>query len=579
MSRHRKYAYLVVIVAMTGALAGQEQPVVPVVGRVIDGRTGLGIAGARVVVSSPETASRAPAAILTESNGDFTFTLHPGTRQWLTARLPGYSGGTFGQLLPGDAGQYFDVPADRGLALVTLRLWQTGAISGRVTDERGEPLVGAKVVATRRQFIGSYVVLGLAQTTKADDRGDYRFRGLEAGDYVVAVESPPDDGKHETYMTTYAPGLLASNQASVSTLKPGQELSGIDVAVNAAGQFSIAGRVSGFQTRHRPPQVELFYETNKSDVVSPLRGVLTTVSESGTFVFTGVSPGSYSLRVLDFPEPPPGGASQGALRFDLPSNGNVTALPDEPTYWCEKSVSVKNENIDVVLELRKASHIEGQVTIEDLGQRTTLLPFTGAVIMAVPSDGRSLGSRLIPMPPVGPNGEFRTAGFPPGSFDLALIENVRRPSTGYFVESVIVAGVRRRGARIDLADDDLRSVEIVLNNKTANLTGLVRDQQGRPVSSATVYLFPEDRLLWAEFGPSVQRIRATQPDSTGSYTITTIPPGEYLIVAVQGGAREDWRAMTRLTQWASQAVKTTVSGGRRQSVNLTVLSGGSTRSK
>ena len=254
-------------------------------------------------------------------------------------------------------------------------------------------------------------------------------------------------------------------------------------------------------------------------------------------------------------------------------------LPNEPTYWGETSVSVKNEDVDVVLELRKGSHIEGRVTVGELGQPTIPLPFTGAVIMAVPSDGRSLGSRLIPMPPVGPNGEFRTAGFPPGSFDLALIENIRRPSAGYFVESVIVAGVRRPGPRIELADHDLRSVEIVLNNETADLAGFVRDQQGRPVSSATVYLFPQDRLLWTEFGPSVQRIRATQPDSSGSYTITTIPPGEYFLIAVQGGAREDWRSMTRLAQWAGQATKTTASGGRRQSVNLTVLSGGTPRPK
>ena len=331
MSRHRNYAYLVfAIVALTGAPAGQEQPVVTVVGRVIDGRSGLGIAGVRVVVSGQGTAPRAPAAIVTASNGDFRLTVHPGTRHWLTARLPGYSGGTFGQLLPGDSGQYFDVPTDRGVPVVTLRLWQTGAISGRVVDERREPLVGAKVVAARRQLIGSSEVLGLTQTTKADDRGDYRFQGLEPGDYVVAVESPPDDGKHETYMTTYAPGLLASNQASISTVNPGQELFGIDVAVDASGQFSITGRVSGLKTRHRPPQIELFHDAGRSDVVSPLRGTLTTASESGAFAFRGVSPGSYSLRVFDFPEPPMGGAAQGALRFDLPSSGNVTALPNEP---------------------------------------------------------------------------------------------------------------------------------------------------------------------------------------------------------------------------------------------------------
>lgn len=56
---------------------------------------------------------------------------------------------------------------------------QTGTIEGRVTDEQGGVLPGVTVTLTGRQG---------TQTTVTDDRGEYRFVGLNPGSYDVRAE-------------------------------------------------------------------------------------------------------------------------------------------------------------------------------------------------------------------------------------------------------------------------------------------------------------------------------------------------------------------------------------------------------
>ena len=81
------------------------------------------------------------------------------------------------------------VAADQWVSDLRIPLWRLGSITGRVLDERGEPVVGVAVrgfstawVAGRSQFVGTDPV-----TT--DDRGEYRLANLMPGKYAVSVLS------------------------------------------------------------------------------------------------------------------------------------------------------------------------------------------------------------------------------------------------------------------------------------------------------------------------------------------------------------------------------------------------------
>ena len=78
-------------------------------------------------------------------------------------------------------------------------------ISGYVTDESGQPLVGARVQAVGRlkKWSGPYYEIPAGRPGESDDRGQFRLHSLPPGQYVVAVSveaKPPTPEPGETTM-------------------------------------------------------------------------------------------------------------------------------------------------------------------------------------------------------------------------------------------------------------------------------------------------------------------------------------------------------------------------------------------
>jgi len=75
-------------------------------------------------------------------------------------------------------------PSGGGRAEVEAFLSQGGGISGRITDYRGDPVVGARVVVTPAQGSQEAVV------THSDAAGKWSVQGLPEGDYTAAAAPP-----------------------------------------------------------------------------------------------------------------------------------------------------------------------------------------------------------------------------------------------------------------------------------------------------------------------------------------------------------------------------------------------------
>ena len=82
-------------------------------------------------------------------------------------------------------------------------------------------------------------------------------------------------------------------------------------------------------------------------------------------------------------------------------------------------------------------------------------------------------------------------------------------------------------------------------------------------------MFPSDERLWF---PQSRQIMATRSGATGSYQFTTVPSGDYLIVAVDDVEQGEWFDPSYLEQIRNRATKVRVDEGDQRTQDLKVSS-------
>ncbi|HYM15812.1 MAG TPA: carboxypeptidase regulatory-like domain-containing protein [Dehalococcoidia bacterium] len=175
----------------------------------------------------------------------------------------------------------------------------SGAISGTVTDNHGTPIAGAYVLANAQSCCGA----GSA-TTAAD--GTYTITGIPAGSYIVSASasscpSPPGP-PCPSYPAQYYNGVYNYNQAAPVTVTGGVTTPAINFALILGG--SIAGTV--VDGASAPLAGATVWAS--STVCCSYNSAVT--APDGTFVVTGLLPGTYVIQATasSCPPSPPGGA-------------------------------------------------------------------------------------------------------------------------------------------------------------------------------------------------------------------------------------------------------------------------------
>jgi hypothetical protein len=164
-----------------------------IVGRAVDAASGRPIAGAIVSLNGagvptaggPPTASRQPRA-MTNASGQFVFRHPPKARIPLTASRPGYVQGAYGRRHPNGTPAQLKLDDAQRVSDVVIPMWRQATVTGVVTDESGEPLIGVQVQLLQRVVVGGRRRLITGPTATTDDRGVYRAAALSPGDYLVA---------------------------------------------------------------------------------------------------------------------------------------------------------------------------------------------------------------------------------------------------------------------------------------------------------------------------------------------------------------------------------------------------------
>ena len=356
---------LLALLCAPALMAQVSPPAGAVTGVVYDATTNQPVAGAIVTLARLDGGQPIPRSV-TDSRGRFVFrNLEPSTQYYLGARRFGYEYTRYGWTGPNQSLTISDiariaVSKDQWVDGIRIPLWRTGSISGRVTDERGEPLVGVAVRVFSLANISGQQQLVAGDIATTDDLGMYRIGGLQPGKYSVAVlsvqstvlqstsEAPSTlaigqlatggiggsrgatvsmptidiDGRHRLVVTNFAtppppsaqegraypatfyPGAVSVADAVPIDISYGDGRTGIDVQVRPVAAVRVSGRLTTPTGEPAPQLLLRLMPLGAERLGFGSEAATTTVDTDGSFVFLNVPAAQYTLMaqasVMDF---------------------------------------------------------------------------------------------------------------------------------------------------------------------------------------------------------------------------------------------------------------------------------------
>lgn len=532
---------LLMVLSTAGSFAGQsptQGPDTPahIRGRVVSAENGRPLVRARVSLLSASTPGRPLMTTSTNAQGNYDLSDVPPGSYFVSASRAGYLELQYGQRRARERGLSVDVKAGATIGRIDISLARGGVLAGRVVDELGEPYPGLLVTAWQLRYQQGRRVPFPSGTGRTDDQGAYRISGLQPGAYTLSALSPETwrNEKNETlgYATTYYPGTSA-DQAQSIVLEAGQQRTTLDIALTAARTARLRGRIARPTGQPAAGESVSLTPSIRGTTLTIVSGnpITTKSGADGSFELLDVPPGYYNLR-----------ASIGRNESD------------------SISVDVSGDLEDLLLVPRSGSTVTG-VVMTDTGEPP---PFTasGARVLLLAPGERVLPTVRLPainadwtftLSNLGGPFLFRLSGFP----DDWMLDSVRLNDEDLTdVPFDVPTGQRQ-----------ISGLRIAITKDAGRIAGTVATAKGTPTADALIVAFPEDERHWM-FGSRF--LRTARPTTEGSYVISGLPEGEYLLVAEPELMEGEWESREYLKKAASRATRATLSRGGSITVDLKV---------
>lgn len=528
-----------------------------ITGRVVSADTGTPIRRAQIRITSPDV--RVNRDAVTDSDGRFEILSLPASRYRLYVNKAGYVALEYGQARPFEAGKPLDIAAGQSLEKIDFSLPRGSVITGRITDEFGDPVTDVQVQAMRYQFVnGQRQLTNAGRVSTTDDIGQFRIFGLMPGDYIVQASMRTNPNAAMTsadvaeapsgYPGTYYPGVADVAQAQAVTVALGQELSSVAFPLVPARLSRITGTVMGSDGRPLAGAMVLLRAAGGGGPPRLNIGGGSPVRPDGTFRLTNVPPGEYVLDVQQRPRD-----IQNLQNVNL-SELEFASMPVSVSGDIDGLSVVTTAGVTVPGRVVFLGATAQKVTARNI-QITTAPPTgTGSPIMA--AAGRALGVGRV-----NNDGTFELRGLS----GPQLVRAGGLPS-GWAVKNISLDGVDITDAPFDFRPGmDPGGLVVTLTDRVTEISGTVRDAKGQPVADYVLVVFSENDTLW---GARSRYVATTRPNQNGSFSITGLPPARYLAAVVsslENGMQND---VALLAQLRARAENFTLAEGQILSLNL-----------
>ena len=498
----------------------------------------------------------------TDASGRFTLRGVPLGSVNVQASKRGYVQLQAGQRGGGLPGLPVRIEAGRDVDDVSIVLPRSGAVTGLVVDEYGEPFqeVRVQLLRVRRQPTGALARELGSLAGQSDDRGQFRFSDVRPGDYVVMASIDAESGPgfkpeivdpsavRSVYVPAYYPETADFVNAAPIRIADGDEVPGVVLTMRRVPAARVTGIVHNSQATPFSGTIRLTLRQGAADLRGPARSV--SPQPGGEFVFDDVPPGDYVVSAQS-------GPGLGGPEFGV---GHVTVVDRDPE--------------PVVMRTSPGSRVSGRIVLEGgAGQEERRQGVPGDQVMwgysatSVAVDAVSLPGSVSNQAPI-TTGEPFTLGSLVGPTRL----RVWSQDENWYLKSIFINGVDVVDAPFDFGYDGraYSDVEAVFSRRGATITGGATNDRGLPLRDYAVYLFPTDRDRWFTNSRWVRLARAA---ADGGFTASSMPPGEYWVVALErvDASAADWVDTELLTTLASRAIRVTLGEGQSRTVSLRVI--------
>ena len=475
------------------------------------------------LVDSGAAAGAPDVTAVTDERGRFEFRDVPTGTFTAEARRASYESARSGPIVvPAGANRTEDLE---------LRLIPGGVLTGVVTDDRGDPLVGVRVIADqlRRRDGRPVLVPILSLPTLTDDRGRFRIFGLPTGQYIVSsmvtgqmsVTSPPAASP----LPVYYPGVSSIGATVPVNVVAGEVRDGVDIRQTRFPGVTLSGVVVG--SGGLPVQTGTVNLNERARSGARQQRIAGQIVD-GRFEFRSVPPGDYVVQAAFLTQ----------FGRALVTVGDTAPSP-------------------LSIRLTEGHVVNAHLTVEGGDpasvHRVLLMPID-------PDDAAPPGmiSDFYRMP----TGEFR-ASHVTGTYRFAL----DGPS-GWFLKSLRINGRETVEQPFDFGfgNEPISDVEIVVSAAGASVTGTVRDSAAARLGYTAV-VFSTDSGDWRS---SSRRVRVVHSAPDGHFTATGLAPGSYYVAAIPPLDDSLWEDQISLDALIGSAERVTLNEGETTDLTLRV---------
>ncbi len=483
--------------------------------------------------------------VVADAAGHFTVEV-PEAGSW---RLLGVARGFHSQIFEEHQGFYTAIVLTPSAPIfhATFRMTPDASIAGVLLDEAGEPVRLAQVFAERvapelpgESNAATGGPMRQVEAAMTDDRGHYELAGLAPGNYLVRVQAQPwyasspglqrslnaagpttDPSLDVAYATTWFPAADSEAQAQPLALTGGEERQA-DFHLNPipAVHLQIPQQVPppAAETGRSRPQRQATINRVSADGSGLFDNMTYSTGGGAGWEFSGLTPGIYEVHL-----PSPDGQSDGETRqIEVRSGASGFITLEGSTPLTRLTVQVDGVPDS---EVSSIAFVDTE---------------TGRSIFAMAPPGRR-GRRPLDSDEEGADDEpspSRIALLPPHTYDIVV--NARSDA---YLAGLDATGAKTTGTRVTIAGGTpMVRLHVARGRGTVSGFALMPDH---PAEGSLVLLVP----ITLGTPGNILPVLRDQANSDGSFRLTAVTPGKYILLAIDHGWDVNWKDLQSLERY------------------------------